>query len=161
MELLVATILGGLLLLLGLIGCVVPILPGPLCAYAALWTLVAFGATPGSMPLIVGAVVLILATVADYVFPAIFAQKFKCSKMGVFGCFIGTIVGLFFLPLGIVAGPFLGTMCGELIVGRTLGAAVKGGIGSLVGFVVCLVLKFAAVAVCTYWFARTVMSWGL
>lgn len=158
MELMVATILGGILLLLGFIGCVVPVLPGPLCAYAALWVLVAFGATPGSTPLTVGAVVLVLSTIVDYVLPAVFAQKFKCSKMGIFGCFVGTIAGLFFLPIGLVAGPFLGTALGELIAGRTVGEAFKGGVGSLIGFVACLVLKFAAVALCAYWFVARVIS---
>jgi len=160
MNLVFATILGGFLLLLGLVGCVVPVLPGPLCAYAALWVLVASGATPGTMPLVAGAVALLLATSADYVFPALFARKFRCSKAGVFGCFVGTLVGLFFLPIGLVAGPFLGTVCGELIVGRTMGAALKGGVCALIGFVVCLVLKFAVVAACCYWFACRVMSWG-
>jgi len=160
MDMAIATIAGGMLLLLGLIGCVVPVLPGPLFAYAALWVLVLFGLTPGMAPLIAGAVILVVAMIADYVFPAIFAQKFKCSKMGVFGCFVGTIVGLFFLPVGLIAGPFFGTMCGELIVGRTVGAAVRGGVGALFGFVVCLMLKFAVVAACCYWFVRRVMEQG-
>jgi len=158
MEDILATFLGGLLLVLGLIGCVVPVLPGPVCAYAALWVLVAFGMSPGTMPLVAGAVVLVLAMVADYVFPALFAKKFKCSKMGVFGCFVGTLVGLFFLPVGLLAGPFLGTAAGELLVGRSVGAALRGGVGSLLGFLLCLLLKFGVVGACAYWFVSAVMG---
>lgn len=160
MDMLFATILGGMLLLLGVIGCVVPVLPGPLCAYAALWVLVVFGVTPGTTPLVVGAGVLVVAMIADYVFPALCARKFKCSKMGVFGCFVGTIVGLFFLPIGLVVGPFLGTVCGELIAGQTMDAALKGGVGALCGFVICMVLKFSVVAMCAYWFIARILSNG-
>ena len=77
---------------------------------------------------------------------AFFAKKFKCSGWGVFGCAVGTIVGLFFLPIGLIAGPFLGTVAGELIAGRRIGHALKGGVGTLVGYVATLAMKLVAVA---------------
>lgn len=80
------------------------------------------------------------------------AKKFKCSGWGVFGCFVGSVIGLFFLPLGIVLGPFLGTVAGELIAGRELSASVRGGFGALLGFVLCLGLKLAAVGLFAWWY---------
>ncbi len=155
-----AAFAGGLLILLGLVGCVVSVLPGPVCAYAALWLLVAAGVPPGATPLAVGAVLLLLSSVADCVVPAVFAKRFKCSKAGVAGCFAGTLVGLFFLPLGLVAGPFLGTVYGELLAGRTVDAAVRGGVGALLGFAACLVLRFAVVAACACWFFSCLTAGG-
>jgi len=145
-------ILGGLLIVLGAIGCVVPVLPGPLLAYASLWTLFAFGASPGVEKLALGGGAVIVAMAVDYILPTLFAKKFKCSKAGVFGCMVGTVAGLFFMPLGIVVGPFLGTVAGELIVGKSLGASLKGGIGAFFGFIACLAVKFAAVALIACWF---------
>jgi len=146
------TVLGGALLVLGLVGCVIPVLPGPALAYASLWTLVLFGATPGTRVLAVGAAVLAVAMLLDYLLPTLCAKKFKCSGWGVFGCMVGTLVGLFFLPLGLVLGPFLGTVCGEFIAGKTMGSALRGGIGALLGFVLSLMAKFVAVALFAYWF---------
>jgi len=146
-------ILGGLLVLLGLIGCVVPVLPGPLLAYAALWLCVAFGVPTSTEHLVFGGVAVLVAMAVDYILPTLFAKKFKCSKSGVFGCMLGTVVGLFFMPLGIVVGPFLGTVAGELIVGKSLGSSLKGGVGAFFGFIACLLVKFAAVTLIAYWFA--------
>ena len=141
--------------LVGLVGCFVPVLPGPAIAYAALWILVLLGYPPSTSQLAVGAGVLVAVTLVDYILPSVCAKKFKCSRWGVFGCFVGSIVGLFFLPLGIIFGPFLGTVVGELIAGKNLASSVRGGFGALVGFVFCLGLKLASVGLYAWWyFAR-------
>ena len=57
------------------------------------------------------------------------------------GCIAGTIVGLFFMPWGIIMGPFLGAVIGEMLGGRDLGHALKAGIGSMIGFVLGTLLK--------------------
>ena len=69
------------------------------------------------------------------------AKKFDCSRAGTWGCFIGTIVGVFFFPIGLVAGPFGGAFIGELISGKTARAALRGGIGALLGFLAGTALK--------------------
>lgn len=148
---------GGVLLLLGLIGCFVPILPGPLLGYASLWVMWLYGVSPGERRLWIGGGIVVVAVVVDYLLPSYFAQKFKCSRMGVFGCFVGTIVGLFFFPWGILVGPVLGTMLGELLVGKSLGAATRGGVGAFCGFVSCLLLKLAAVGLFGWWFVEGIM----
>jgi len=139
----------GLLILLGAVGCVVPVLQGPLLAYAALWLLALCGMDVLNM-LVFGGIAVAVAMAVDYVLPMAFAKKFKCSKAGVVGCLVGTVAGLFFMPLGIVLGPFLGTVAGELLVGKSLGASLKGGFGAFLGFVACLVVKLAAVAYIAY-----------
>jgi len=148
--------LGGLLLLVGFVGCVVPVLPGPVCgllALCALWP------TPCALPmshLAVAGAVTALVLVLDYIVPALGAKKFDCSRWGVFGCLVGTIVGVFFFPWGLILGPFGGAFVGELVAGKTTGAAVKGGFGALLGFLAGVVLKFAALGFCAFLFIRSV-----
>lgn len=144
--------LGAIFLLVGFVGCVIPVLPGVACAYVALWTLYP---TPYALPvekLLVGGIVAVVTIVLDYVVPALGAKKFNCSKWGVFGCMVGTLVGIFFAPLGIILGPFLGAVAGELVAGKALSAAMRGGIGALLGFLAGVVIKFVACALFAYWF---------
>lgn len=132
---------GILCMLVGFIGCVVPVLPGPVLAYCGL-LLQLFSSHPPSWTLLLtcGAVVL-AAIVLDYIVPALGAKKFHCSTWGVVGCTLGTIVGIFFVPWGIVMGPFLGAVVGELIGGKQLHESLKGGFGAFLGFGAGLLIK--------------------
>ena len=152
MDLMLMTVIGAVAMLAGFLGCFLPLLPGPVIAYAALFVLFVFGCPPTMTQLAVGAGVLIAVTLIDYILPSVFAKRFRCSRWGVFGCFAGSIVGLFFLPLGIILGPFLGTIAGELIAGKNLAASVRGGFGALLGFVLCLGLKLVAVGLYAWWY---------
>lgn len=113
MDLMLMLAIGAVAMLLGFLGCFLPVLPGPVISYAALFVLYAFGCPLTTTQLVVGGVVLVIVTLVDYILPSICAQRFHCSRWGVFGCFVGSIVGLFFMPLGIILGPFLGTVAGD------------------------------------------------
>ena len=141
---LVLLIVAGVLLLTGFIGCVVPVLPGPLLAYCGLLVLIPTEKCPSTFVLVTMGLVVAAVTVADSVVPAIGAKKFNCSRWGTFGCFVGTIIGMFFIPLGILLGPFLGAFCGELIAQKPVGDALKGGFGAFLGFLSGVVLKLLA-----------------
>ena len=145
---------GAICLAIGFVGCVVPVLPGVACAYAALWTLYPTPFALTTERLLVGGAIAMVVIVLDYVVPAIGAKKFNCSKWGVFGCMAGTFVGIFFAPFGIILGPFLGAVAGELIAGKTLSAATHGGVGALLGFIAGVLLKFIACALFTWWFIQ-------
>ena len=147
-------VLGAICLLVGFVGCIVPVLPGVACAYAALWTLYLTPYALAGDKLIIGGMVAAVAIVLDYVVPALGAKKFDCSGWGVFGCMVGTVVGIFFAPFGIILGPFLGAVAGELIAGKAMSAAMRGGFGALLGFIAGVVLKFAACALFTWWFVQ-------
>ena len=150
--------LGALCLLLGFIGCVVPVLPGPVCGLLALCALLPTAAapTPGCLA-VVGAVVALVVAL-DYIVPALGAKKFNCSRWGVFGCLAGTLVGVFFFPWGLVLGPFGGAFLGELVAGKTTADAVRGGVGALLGFLVSVVLKIASVGFCAVLFVDKVFA---
>ena len=147
-------VVGAVCLLVGFVGCVVPVLPGVACAYAALWTLYPTPYALTGEKLLVGGIVAVVAIVLDYVVPALGAKKFNCSKWGVFGCMVGTIVGIFFAPLGLILGPFLGAVAGELVAGKEASAALRGGFGALLGFIAGVLLKFIVCALFTWWFVQ-------
>ena len=136
-------IAGAILLLLSFIGCVVPVLPGPILSFAGL--LCARGLVPHDRPSLAvlaaaGAFVAVV-TILDYIVPAMGARKFNCGRLGVFGCVAGTIVGLFFMPIGLLVGPFVGALIGELIAGKTLRQSLKGATGAFIGYMTGILLK--------------------
>lgn len=152
------TILGGCLLVLGFIGCVIPVIPGPLLGFAALLALLPTAYALSTSQLVLAGGVVFAAILLDYVVPALGAKKFHCSRWGVFGCMVGTIVGVFTFPWGMLLGPFVGAFLGELVAGKSAGAALRGGFGAFIGFLASVVLKFAAVGLLAYWFIRAVSA---
>ena len=145
------------LIAIGTIGCFLPVLPGPPIAYAALFLALARGdhSSPGVATLVVAGVVTAAVLVLDWIVPALGAKKFDCSRVGMFGCFVGTVVGLFFLPFGVVAGPFLGALAGELLSGKPFGRSLRGAFGALLGYVCGVALKVACCGfiACRFWAA--------
>ena len=137
-------LISALALVAGIVCCFIPILPGPLIAYAGLLCMIPTEKSPSVSVLCLFGVVVVLVAVLDYVVPAMGAKKFNCSKFGVWGCMIGTIAGVFFLPFGLLLGPFLGAVAGELIARKTFAAALKGGVGAFLGFLTSVFLKVAA-----------------
>lgn len=135
-------IIAFLLIVLGIIGCIVPMLPGPPLSYAGIILLhftehVQFSNTQ----LIVWLIVVIILQVLDYITPMLGSKYSGGTTYGNRGCIAGTIVGLFFMPWGIIMGPFLGAVIGEMLGGRDLEHALKAGIGSMIGFVLGTLLK--------------------
>ncbi len=124
-----------LLALTGIVGAVVPALPGPPLTFAGMLT--AYFLFPGEIS---GSTVLVMFTltvvvsILDYVAPVLLTKMGGGSKPGVTGTTIGTVVGLFFLPSGIIWGPFLGALIGELIHGATLGRSLKVAVISFISF---------------------------
>lgn len=143
-------ILGLLLGLAGIIGCILPIIPGPPISYIGL-LLVAWGRgweKPSVTFLVIMAIVTILATVLDYVLPAVGAKKFGASKWGITGSVIGMLVGIFFIPpFGMVIGTFLGAVVGELARGRENSEALKAGWGVFIGTISATAVKLGACGV--------------
>ena len=151
-------VLGILCLLGGLAGCLLPVLPGPPLAYAGVLLLhLTERVQYSAAQLLVWLGIVVVVQVLDYVVPALGSKYSGGSKWGNRGCIVGTVVGLFFMPWGIIVGPFLGAFIGELLGGRETMQALKSGFGSLVGFLVGTVLKCAVCGYFIYMFARELM----
>ena len=97
--------------------------------------------------LIVWLLIVAVLQVLDYFTPMLGSKYSGGSKWGNWGCIIGTLVGLLFLPWGIILGPFLGAVIGELLGNKEFSQALKSGVGSLLGFIFGTLLKFV---VCGY-----------
>lgn len=109
-------ILGAICLLLGLIGCVAPVLPGVPLSYVGLLLLHFTDRVQFSWQfLTIWAVIVVVIQLLDYFIPAWGTKKFGGSKYGVWGSTIGLLLGFFMGPWGIVIGPFVGAVVGELI----------------------------------------------
>lgn len=126
----------GLVLLLGFIGCVLPIIPGPPLAWLGL--LLGYFSDYCNIPtwvLVVTGIVSIIVTVSDYILPSFFTKKSGGSKSGSWGSNIGLIIGCFLGPFGIIICPFLGAFIGELINdSNDKKRALKAAWGAFVGF---------------------------
>ena len=125
----------------GIVGCLIPVVPGPLLSYCGVLCLLATGAPPSMTTLVAFGAATIVVSILDYVIPMAGAKRFKCSKLGTWGAAIGTMVGLFFFPVGLILGPFLGAFIVELIVKKSVAAAALGGIGALLGFLASVFIK--------------------
>ena len=125
----------------GIVGCFIPVVPGPLLSYCGVLCLLLTNAPPSMTTLVAFGVATIVVLILDYVIPMAGAKHFNCSKIGTWGAAIGTIVGLFFFPLGLLLGPFLGAFIVELVVKRAVADAALGGIGALLGFLASVLVK--------------------
>lgn len=152
----ILVILGIVCLVLGLIGCVVPLLPGPPIAFVGLILMhltsyVEFSTT--QLLFWLGLVVVI--QLIDYFMPMLGTKYSGGGQWGSRGCLIGTLIGLFFMPWGLLLGPFIGAYIGTLLEGRNQSEALKSGFGSLLGFLFGTVLKCV---VCGYFFWQFLSS---
>ena len=129
------------LTVVGIVGCFIPVVPGPLLSYCGVLCLLLTDAPPSMTALVAFGVATMVVSILDYVIPMVGAKRFNCSKIGVWGVAIGTMAGLFFFPLGLVLGPFLGAFIVELIVKRSIADAALGGIGALLGFLASVLLR--------------------
>lgn len=135
-------VLGGLFAVIGLVGSIVPVLPGPPLAYVTLWMMWLYNSEEISIStLIVAGVIMIVITVLDYIAPVWLTKKGGGSKVGERGAIIGLIIGLFLGPLGIILGPFFGAFIGELINKTPTNIALKVSFMSFVAFLLTTGLK--------------------
>lgn len=137
-------IVGFVLMILGLIGSFLPVLPGvPLCWLGLLLLYFTEKIQSNYWVLGITLIITIIVTILDYVIPAKGTKKFGGTKYGIWGTNIGLILGLFFPSVGFIVGPFLGAFVGELIYNSNdKRGALKAAIGSFIGFLVSTFMKF-------------------
>lgn len=153
-------ILAGVLLLVGLIGTVLPVLPGPPIAWAGLlaahfsnysqieiWILIATG------------IAAVFVTVIDNIFPSIMTKKAGGSKAATWGCTIGLVAAFFLGPFFILIAPFAGAYIGEMIHDSSdAKRALKAAFGAFKGFLLGTGIKIITV-MCFIWLFLWSIFW--
>ena len=147
---------GSVLMIIGIIGCILPVIPGPPLSFVGLLLLhfSKYAEFSFEFLLFFGAIAVIV-TVLDYIVPIWGTKKFGGSKAGMWGAAIGLVLGLIFLPpLGIIIGPFAGAVIGEALTGKKTAHAFRAGLGSLLGLMMGIGLKLAASITMTFYFVK-------
>ncbi len=145
----VLIILAFLCLIVGILGAIIPGLPGPPISWVGLLlaSLTPFVSCSTAL-LVVTAVLALIITVLDYVVPSLATKRQGGSKYGIWGCNIGLVISIIGLPfgpqglLGVIFWPFVGALVGEYIKSRELSPALKAAWGAFLGFLTGTLLKF-------------------
>lgn len=150
-------LIGFTLVLLGLVGSFVPIIPGPISAWLGM--LVLYQTSFLALDFYFLGTTLIIALgvfLLDYFIPMIGAKKFGGTKAGATGATLGLLIGVLFMgPIGLFVGPFIGALFVELI--RDFSdkkTALKAAMGSLIGFLTGVFLKFSVTLVYAIYFIK-------
>jgi uncharacterized protein YqgC (DUF456 family) len=160
MDVLLA-IVSALLLILGIIGSIIPGLPGPPLSWLGI-LLIHFTsyASYSATFLIITAIIMLVITVLDYYIPIWGTKKFGGTRAGVIGSTVGLLVGLIFSPFGlinIILGPFVGAFIGEMMVNsKESGKALKSATGSFIGFLLGTGMKLAFGGIMAYYYIAAV-----
>ena len=149
-------VIGSILLLAGWIGCLLPLLPGPPLAYAALLVLQLREETPFSLGfMLLWLLIVLIVTALDYFIPIYGTQRFGGSKYGVWGCTLGLLAGFWLGPFGIIIGPFAGAFIGEWLAVQKADKAFRAALGSFLGFLAGTFLKLVVCGIITYYFIES------
>ena len=168
MEIFIA-ILGALLVIVGLIGSFIPMIPGPPISFVGVLMLLFLPASTLTWKFFVfWGIVVTIFQILNYYIPAWGVSKFGGTKYGMWGSIIGALVFIFCSPinaifgyfigaiLGVILGPFIGAVVGELIGGMKFKASLKAGFGSFIGTFVGMVLGIIVSAILTFYYFKEV-----
>ena len=143
-------LIGLLLMLIGIAGSILPVIPGTPLSWLGLVVLYLAPSLEFDWTfIIITGIVGIGIYIMDYIIPAMGTKRFGGSKAGAWGTTIGLIIGILApIPFGILIGPFVGALVGELAFNKTEGPkAFKAALGSFFGFLASTFLKFFATLV--------------
>jgi uncharacterized protein YqgC (DUF456 family) len=148
-----------LVMLLGLIGSILPGLPGtPLVLLAAIGHRLYFGPASASN-LVLGVLtgLTVISLLLDFAATALGAKKFGATWRGAVGAVVGGLFGLLLVFPGIILGPFIGALLFELLGGKELKAAASAGAGATLGLLLGIIGKVALTVVMAGLFATNVI----
>jgi uncharacterized protein len=154
-------VLAGVLILLGIIGCVIPMLPGtPLCYLGIIMLHFSCYAEFSVHFFVRWGVIIILVQGLDYYIPIWGGRRFGGSKKGVWGSVVGMLAGLFLGPFGILLGAMAGAFIGELLAGKASSQAIKAAFGSFLGFILGTISQLV-VAGCLLFYYCKALSYAI
>ena len=154
----VLIVLCSVLIIIGLLGVILPILPGIPLAWLGLF-IYAIGTGFDRLSIItivIFFILMVFTLILDFVAPMLGAKKYQASKLGIFGAFLGFTVGIFTFGFwGVILGPLIGAFLGELLVGRKPKQAFGSALGALLGFVAGTLFKIIVILVMAGFFVAS------
>lgn len=137
-------ILSAMLIISGIIGSFIPIIPGPLTSWFGLFILNLISTVEiDKTLLIITFIIALIIFVLDSLIPIYGSKYFGATKYGILGASIGLLIGIITpIPFGIIIGPILGALIGELLFNNDLKKSIKSSIGVLIGFLASTFIKF-------------------
>ena len=148
-------LLAVLFFIAGIAGTFLPVLPGA----ALIWLgMLVYGLIAGFEKLSLGffigqGLAVFLVYFIDYAANAWGVRRYGGSKAAALGSLAGIVLGILFMgPIGIVFGPFIGAVAGELVAQKPLTSAIRTGVGSIIGMIGGLAFKMVVEAGMIIWF---------
>ncbi|MEY4570759.1 MAG: hypothetical protein RLZZ398_2198 [Verrucomicrobiota bacterium] len=152
------------LLLAGAVGCVLPVLPGHLIlliAAVAHWLMLGADSGLRWWSFLILAALMAISQTFEMLSGAAGAKWFGGTRWGALGALVGSIVGMFFLPFGLLLGPLVGAFVCEIAFAKKQSHhAAYSGVGSVVGTLAGMVFKIAVGVVMIAWFFLDVFLIG-
>jgi uncharacterized protein YqgC (DUF456 family) len=138
--------LAAAVIVVGLVGAIVPVLPGIPLIFAGIWII---AGVDGHRHLGLGwllgiAAVGAVGLVVDLLAGALGAKRMGASSQAIWGALIGTMIGLFFGIPGLLIGPFFGAVLGELSAGNSVLRSAHAGIGAWLGLLFGTIIKLVS-----------------
>jgi len=156
----ILTILGLGLTVFGIVGCIVPGLPGPPLNYIALILIQIINRDAFTTKFLVWfGVITVVVYLLDYILPILGAKLYNASKYGIWGSIIGMIVGIFFFPpYGLILGVLFGAITGEFLAGKNHSEALKVGFASFFASMLVMVIKLTLSLTLTFYFFKSAID---
>lgn len=150
-------VLGFVLIILGILGSLLPVLPGPPIAWVGLLVQQFRDPNPFSTRfLVIWAGIVLVTVILDYVIPIYGTKKFGGTKYGAWGCTLGFLLAFWMGPVGVILGPFIGAFVGEMIGGQDSNRSLKAAFGSFIGFLVGSFLKIVVCFMMLYYLIKSI-----
>lgn len=155
----ILTIIGFILMLVGLVGCIAPVIPGVVLSYIGILLLHFTSRVEFSTQFLIGwALTVVVVELLNYFIPIWGARRLGGGNKASVGCTLGMVAGIFFFPpWGIIIFPFVGAVLGELIDGRPLLTALRTGSGAFVGFVAGTLMQLVVALLLLFFFVKEVV----
>lgn len=160
-----AWLVTGCLLVVGVAGCVLPFLPGHLFLFiAAVVHRLMLGAEGSGLvwwSFVILGLMMAISQALEIFSGAAGSKWFGGSRWGALGALSGGLVGMFFIPLGLLLGPLIGAVLGEFAIARRAARpALVSGVGSVAGTLAGMLIKLAIGGAMVAWFLLDVFWIG-
>ncbi|NJW52354.1 DUF456 domain-containing protein [Salinimicrobium oceani] len=157
----VIIVLAGILMLVGILGSFLPMLPGIPISWAGLLLLHLTAAVPMNYTYLgVTLLITIIIFALQYAIPALGTKYLGGSKLGMFGATIGLFAGIFIpIPFAILIAPFVGACIGEVINKADSRTAIRAASGSFIGLLASTFMEFVVTAIFFFLFLYKVWQY--